>query len=336
MCGPIAWLLPAVAGCSGFFYAISTESAFALTSSFLFALGAIGIIDAGAGFVGALVASVVMGFRFGVSSVDELEYLLMFIGVSCMPVLAATALRPLRTDHGGWREELWERAVDLAVGAVIVMFTAGAIISALPVMARHDVGVTHNTSAIVLALGAVFVVRVALETLAVTHFPLRLSRDHPQELPQPIGHHRIRAEVLPALVLLAVGYSFIGSCWQLYCGVAVAIAGQVFGHLRNRLPAITALWRLLPGGVAGFVLSLLVASFVAATLHRIIGNTPHMARTMFAVGGIPMLGWSALKAMGRTGPEGAIHWYDRYGSHPLFRIGGVVVFFFLIRLTNVA
>ena len=299
------------------------------------ALAACGVVDALAGTLALVTLSSILIVRFGVSGMHTIEYALALCSLGAVPILAATALRPIRVQHSVGHVGRWERITDFAVIPTVVLVVATGILSSLPVMARQEMTITEASLRIAFVVALAAALRVLGEAAAARWFPWRLSSDHSKDSLEPSATHIRLVALVRVVGLLVVGYTFIGNCWQLFAGVAVFALGQILTLYKSRLPNSPRLWQIFPAGVPGMTLNLGLGALVAMYAHRVLGDTPHMARTTFALCGIPMLLWSVMKACGRHPDEGQIRWYRLPQRVMTYRLGGSAMLFFVLRLNHI-
>jgi hypothetical protein len=108
----------------------------------------------------------------------------------------------------------------------------------------------------------------------------------------------------------------------------------VVGWFADKFPNNPRIWKLLPTGVPGLAFTLLISSATTATVGAVLGQDPALAQWSFVILPLPLL---AINALG---------WFGRHGETPdadrpiknykwIYRIGGIVVLFFTLKLAGV-
>jgi hypothetical protein len=133
-----------------------------------------------------------------------------------------------------------------------------------------------------------------------------------------------------------VSGALMGNTWQTWVGSFLFILPTLLGWYSHRLPNLPALWRILPSGIPGLALSLIIASSTTAMVGAWLGSAPDLAQWSFVILPIPMLLLSILGLFGRHGAEGE----ERFIKHPkmkaVYRAGGIVMLLITLRLAGVA
>jgi hypothetical protein len=159
---------------------------------------------------------------------------------------------------------------------------------------------------------------------------------HPEELPAPPIQQKFAALVVRLALFVFVAGALMGNTWQTWVGSFLFILPTLLGWYSNKLPNLPALWRILPSGIPGLALSLIIASSTTAAVGAWLGSSPDLAQWSFVILPIPMLLLSILGLFGRHGEEGE----ERFIKHPkmkaVYRAGGIVMLLITLRLAGVA
>jgi quinol-cytochrome oxidoreductase complex cytochrome b subunit len=89
---------------------------------------------------------------------------------------------------------------------------------------------------------------------------------------------------------------------------------------------------VLPQGIPGFVLMLLVGGWSAGLVEAWLGTSPDYAQMSFVALAAPYTLLALLALVGREGAEGEERWVQAPERRSLQRIGGVLMLAALIRL----
>jgi hypothetical protein len=202
------------------------------------------------------------------------------------------------------------------------------------VLARHHVSFEGNIKLLGVIGGAISLFRVIIEKFVVTFFPLRLSHEYEAQLPHPSRFHSIRIQITRWAILLMVTYTFLGICWQVPFGFGVILLAYGLGKISHKLPTYKIFWNLLPDGLPALVLNLVFGLAVGKLMAGIFGDTPEFPRMSFAFAGIPMLGLSFARALGRQTEPTEIRWYEQPKFKIIERVGGILLFVAFLKLAN--
>jgi hypothetical protein len=182
--------------------------------------------------------------------------------------------------------------------------------------------------------GGATALRVIFEKLISKLFPRILSKENIDPLPTPTRFHQIRIQVTRWVVLLIVTYTFLGVCWQVPFGFGVILLAYALGKVRHKLPTYRIFWNLFPDGLPALVMNLVVGLFVGQVMKDFFGDSPEFPRMTFAFAGLPMLGISFARALGRDVGESSIRWYELPKFKSIERAGGILMFIAFLKLAN--
>jgi hypothetical protein len=136
-------------------------------------------------------------------------------------------------------------------------------------------------------------------------------------------------------VFVFVTAALMGNVWQVWVGSALFILPTIIGFYAGKFRNFPWIWRVLPTGIPGLALALLVASITTSIVGSWFGSKPDLALWSFALLPIPMLGLAVLAMIGREGNEGEIRWIRRPGLKWVYRIGGIVMLLITMELAGV-
>jgi hypothetical protein len=108
----------------------------------------------------------------------------------------------------------------------------------------------------------------------------------------------------------------------------------VFGWFQDKFANFPVIWRLIPSGVPGLALSLIVATVTTAATGAIVGAVPELASWSFVILPLPLLVLSLLGMFGRHGrDEDELKPAQR--NVWIYRIGGVLMLVVTLKLAGV-
>jgi hypothetical protein len=299
----------------------------------------IGVFDAFAGLVGTsvfVIGSVIMQLMNG--QAIDLGDMRMLLGVMIArfgPVLLANQFRHFRRDPQNDGGYTWERIVDIAVIPFFGGWTAASMIATLPALAGLTLAAANHVTDFALAVALATVLRVVLEELVARYFPARLDYLHPTEVPSTYRGHRVVALVLRVAVFIFVTAALMGNAWQVWVGSVLFATPTFIGWFKEKMPNFPWLWRILPHGVPGLALVLLVSQLTGNAVASVFGATHDLALWSFALLPIPLLVISVLGMLGREGLDGEVRLMKRPSMRWVYRIGGIVMLIVTMKLAGV-
>jgi hypothetical protein len=141
------------------------------------AIMAVAIFDAFAGLVAGFVFFMLALVTGNITNRPEL---LTTIGVMVLffaPALLASAFRPFRRLVRT-QDDLWERITDYALGTLLTFWVITKMVAAMNGLARLELPITEYGTELAFWAAALLLIRVALEDIAVEHYPMRLRSLH--------------------------------------------------------------------------------------------------------------------------------------------------------------
>ena len=299
----------------------------------------IGVFDAFAGLVGTtvfVVGSISVQLLSG--NAIDLGDVRMLLGVMIAgfgPVLLANQFRHFRRDpknDGGYS---WERIVDMAVLPFFGGWTAASMIATLPALAGLTLSAANHVNDFAMAVAVATVARVVLEEVVARYFPARLDYLHPTEVPHTYPGHRYVALGLRIAIFIFVTAALMGNAWQVWVGSILFALPTVLGWFKEKMPNFPWLWRILPTGIPGLALVLLVSQLTANGVGVIFGDSKDLGLWSFALLPIPLIILGVLGMLGREGEEGEVRLLKRPSMRWIYRIGGVVMLLVTMKLAGV-
>ena len=303
------------------------------------AIAILGAFDASAGFVGAMTFIIGSVITVGhIPDSGEIRTMMGIMLVSVAPALLTTGFRTIRKhaalDFNAW----WERIADFVIAPFMAGWSVSAMVSGLPALAGLTLDTANHVQDFVVFIAVAVFVRVALEEFTAAAFPARLNKINPDEIPDPSNIQKAIVLVIKYFIWVFIGGALIGPSWQVWVGSALFVFPAVVGWYTDKFPNSPRIWRLLPTGIPGLAFTLLVASTTSSVVGAVLGQNPALGQWSFVILPIPML---AITVLGWFGRHGAIDADGNEEVRPgkrnkwLYRIGGIAVMFFTLKLAGV-
>jgi hypothetical protein len=331
-------LLPTIAAAFISAFSVSmNETAVAPPQWQLFiALAVIGIFDAFAGLIGTSIFVIGTVVMHGAIGIEDIRLLLGVMIVGYGPALLANAFRAFRKEPENSDVYWWDRLIDLAVLPFIGGWITATMISTLPALAGTTLAVANHVDAFAIAIAVAIMARVILEELVARWFPKRLDTLHPTDVDETDPPQKWISVAFRLSVFIFVTAALMGNVWQVWVGSALFILPTIIGFYSDKFKNFPWLWRLLPTGVPGLAVALLVASATTSVVGMWFGTSPELALWSFALLPIPMLFLVLLGMFGREGvDEDEVRWIQRPQFKWLYRIGGIVMLLVTMNLAGV-
>ncbi|MFM6939025.1 MAG: hypothetical protein ACKOUD_00140, partial [Rhodoluna sp.] len=129
--------------------------------------------------------------------------------------------------------------------------------------------------------------------------------------------------------------ALMGNHWQVWVGSALFVLPTMLGWWADRFPNSKWIWRILPQGIPGLAMTLMVATVTANIVSGWFASAHDSALWSFALLPIPMLALSILGLIGREGNEGEVRWIRQPRFVWVYRIGGVVMLIVTMKVAGV-
>jgi len=284
---------------------------------------AVAIYDAFAGFIAGFVFFLVALLTGNITNRPEL---LTTIGVMVLffaPALLASAFRPfrrlIRTP-----DDMWERLTDYALGTLLTFWVITKMVAAMNGLARLELPITeYGTELAVIACG-LLLIRVALEDLAVEHYPMRLRALH-VEIKSPSQTQKVRSLVFKILIFFIMAAPFVGSTLNLLLGTLLFAIPQITSlSLEDNLPKKKL---YLPKGAFKTVVMIFVMALASNMIEGAFSSPEAFLKWSFVVMALPGFFLHYLDAI-TDAPE--TDWKTTENGRKIYRIGGVVIFVLMV------
>jgi hypothetical protein len=284
---------------------------------------AVAIFDAFAGFIAGFVFFLAALLTGNISNRPEL---LTTIGVMVLffaPALLASSFRPFRRLVRT-QDDMWERITDYALGTLLTFWVITKMVAAMNGLARLELPITDYGTELALIAAGLLLIRVALEDIAVEHYPMRLRALH-VEIKKPSQNQKIRELVFKIFVFFIMAAPFVGSTLNLVLGTLLFAIPQVTSlSLENNLPKKKL---YLPKGVFKTVVMIFVMALASNLIEGAFSSPEAFLKWSFVVMALPGFFLHYLDAITDT-PES--DWKTTEKGRKIYRIGGVVIFILML------
>ena len=287
------------------------------------AIMAVAIFDAFAGFVAGFVFFMLALVTGNITNRPEL---LTTIGVMVLffaPALLASAFRPFRRLVRN-RDDLWERMTDYALGTLLTFWVITKMVAAMNGLARLELPITEYGTELAFFAAALLLVRVALEDIAVEHYPMRLRSLH-VEIKTPSQRQKIQSLAFKIFVFFIMAAPFVGSTLNLVLGTLLFAIPQITSlSLEDNLPKKKL---YLPKGVFKTVVMIFVMALASNLIEGAFSSPEAFLKWSFVVMALPGFFLHYLDAI-TDAPES--DWKTTEKGRKIYRSGGVVVFILMV------
>lgn len=322
MFGTLTLLLPVLAGVlAAFAVEVNDGSPLPPTLPFMIALLVIGVLDALAGAVAAVVYSIGVVLAGGVTNADSVR-ILMGIGVLWFVVpLIANASRPLRRPFARGPEFWFDRIADFVLAALIGGWAAQKMIGAWPGLAGLQLPVVDISGSVALIVLVLLVLRMVLESMASLWYPSRVAALAPVKLPYSGKMQRILSLFLRTAIFVFVAAVYIGFHWQLWAGAVLFFVPQLMSIYDSHFPNFPKATKFVPTGLFKLVLMMVVGLIAVKVLLMVFTEPEDMLLWGFVLLSIPGIVLGVFDLLARDGPALEISWRLRIIGCFIFAAG---------------
>ena len=287
------------------------------------AIMAVAIFDAFAGFVAGFVFFVLALLTGNITNRPEL---LTTIGVMVLffaPALLASAFRPFRRLVRN-QDDKWERITDYALGTLLTFWVITKMVAAMNGLARLELPITEYGTELAFWAAGLLLIRVALEDIAVEHYPMRLRALH-VEIRKPSQSQKVRSLVFKIFVFFIMAAPFVGSTLNLVLGTLIFAIPQITSlSLEDKLPKKRL---YLPKGVFKTVVMIFVMALASNLIEGAFSSPEAFLKWSFVVMALPGFILHYLDAI-TDAPE--TDWKTTENGRKIYRVGGVIVFILMV------
>ena len=284
---------------------------------------AVAIFDAFAGFVAGFVFFLA---ALATGNITNRPELLTTIGVMVLcfaPALLASAFRPFRRLVRN-QDDKWERITDYALGTLLTFWVITKMVAAMNGLARLELPITEYGTELASWAAGLLLIRVALEDIAVEHYPMRLRALH-VEIRKPSQSQKVRSLAFKIFVFFIMAAPFVGSTLNLVLGTLIFAIPQITSlSLEDNLPKKKL---YLPKGVFKTVVMVFVMALASNMIEGAFSSPEAFLKWSFVVMALPGFVLHYLDAI-TDAPE--TDWKTTEKGRMIYRVGGVVVFILMV------
>lgn len=291
--------------------------------TFVALIMAVAIYDAFAGFIAGTVFFLAALLTGHITNRPEF---LTAIGVMVLffaPALLASAFRPFRRLVRN-QDDKWERLTDYALGTLLTFWVITKMVAAMNGLARLELPITNYGTELALIAAVLLIARVALEDVAVEHYPMRLRALH-VEINKASQTQKVRALVFKIAVFFIMAAPFVGSLLNLLLGTILFALPQITSlSLEDNLPKKKI---YLPKGVFKIVVMIFVMALAANLIEGAFSTPEAFLKWSFVVLALPGF---ILHYLDAISDEPETDWKTTENGRKIYRAGGVVVFILMV------
>jgi hypothetical protein len=284
---------------------------------------AVAIYDAFAGFIAGTVFFLAALLTGHITNRPEA---LTAIGVMVLffaPALLASAFRPFRRLVRN-QDDKWERLTDYALGTLLTFWVITKMVAAMNGLARLELPITNYGTELALIAAVLLIVRVALEDVAVEHYPMRLRALH-VEINKPSQSQKVRALVFKIVVFFIMAAPFVGSLLNLILGTILFAIPQITSlSIEDNLPKKKF---YLPKGAFKIVVMIFVMALATNLIEGSFSTPEAFLKWSFVVLALPGF---ILHYLDAISDEPETDWKTTENGRKIYRAGGVVVFILMV------
>jgi hypothetical protein len=267
-----------------------------------------------------------------VNSAVDLRTMLALVFISFTPILAASAIRPLRRLKKQW--SIWERVSDVLIAALLSGWAVKAMVISLDGFSRQkNLVVTHSNTIAVVA-SSLIAIRYLLEEFCLRFAGNRLAYLTPALIPQESFNRFMKNLAVKAGIFLLFMYGFFGFSWQIFAVTLILLLPTFLARFSSNFPNFPTLFQLIPTGLPG----LLFLSLSAILLNHWVNSLPLLAsdktRTIAVILSLPAFFISLLRLFARSPVDGDVRWYCRQKFSLVYKIGGFIIFLLTMAITS--
>jgi len=217
-------------------------------------------------------------------------------------------------------DDKWERITDYALGTLLTFWVITKMVAAMNGLARLELPITNYGTELALIAAALLIVRVALEDIAVEHYPMRLRALH-VEIKKPSQSQKVRSLALKIAVFFIMAAPFVGSLLNLVLGTMLFAIPQITSlSLEDNLPKKKI---YLPKGVFKTVVMIFVMALAANLIEGAFSSPEAFLKWSFVVMALPGF---ILHYLDAISDEPETDWKTTDNGRKLYRAGGVVIY----------
>jgi hypothetical protein len=299
------------------------------------AIAILGMFDAFSGMLATVIYSIGMISIYGISDLSDVRLMLGVLLLGFGPALIGVAFRAIRKQFETSFAYLWDRLVDIAVLTFFVGWSVSAMVATLPALAGRTLVVANYTNEFAIFLAVAIAIRILLEELAARGFSKRLDTINPTEVPSTSQVQKVISTGVRLFLFIFVTAAFMGNVWQVWVGSFIFILPNILSWFQDRFPNYPWLWRVLPQGVPGLALTLIVSSVSGSIIGSWLEGNPEYPQYLFMLLPIPVFLLGLIGMFGREGNEDEERPIMAHKWRWVYRIGGIGMLALTMNLAGV-
>jgi hypothetical protein len=245
--------------------------------------------------------------------------------------LVAGAARPFRRVRVPGQVYPWDRAADAVIAALLCAWSVQGLVGSLDDLVGRPQPLTSHADAMALLTLGLVAGRFGLEELVARGYPRRLSTVHlPTPPTEPPLWVQLRGVLVRSGMLAFFAWAFLGSCWQLWAGVAVFTLPYALALVHARIPDARPVALTVPRGVVETLVLVVVGTALAYAIDAGAGSDPVEAlRNGFVVLAVPASAIGVLGVLGGEPPAQRWTWPRQLAGAAVVAVTLVVVLVWL-------
>ena len=295
------------------------------------ALIVLGVFDAGAAFIGAIVFSFLCYTSNLVVVAFDIRTLLGLCLLWFTPALMANATRTIRKSHRD--NGVWDRLTDVVIAPLLTGWAVIGIIKGLNGLAHLTLPLSESANLCGAITALALLIRYGLEEIASYKHEGYMAYVSPSKLHNQDSTFRLISWFIRGFLFLFLSVSFFGLSWQLWVALALFVAPLLIGVIKSKLPNSPLLYQLMPVGIPSIIFMSFLGKFYSGWVDTLTLTAEEKARTIFLIMSIPSFIIMILKSFGRKPKAGDQRWYMREKYNYLYKILGPVFLVFALGLT---
>jgi hypothetical protein len=219
---------------------------------------------------------------------------------------------------------MWERITDYALGTLLTFWVITKMVAAMNGLARLELPITDHGTELALIAAGLLLIRIALEDIAVEHYPMRLRALH-VEIRKPSQLQKVCSLAFKIFVFFIMAAPFVGSTLNLVLGTLLFAIPQITSlSLEDNLPKKKL---YLPKGVFKTVVMIFVMALASNMIEGAFSSPEAFLKWSFVVMALPGFFLHYLDAI-TDAPES--DWKTTEKGRMIYRIGGVIIFILMV------
>ena len=299
------------------------------------AIAVLGMFDAFSGLLATLVYSIGMISIYGISDLSDIRLMLGVLLLGFGPALIGVAFRAIRKQYETSFAYLWDRLVDLAVLTFFISWSVSSMVATLPALAGRTLVVANHTAEFSLLLAIAIAIRILFEELAARGYSKRLDTINPTEVPGTSQVQKVISTLIRLFLFIFVTAAFMGNVWQVWVGSFIFILPNILGWFADRFPNYPWIWKLIPQGVPGLAMTLVVSSVSAGFISGWLEGNPEYPQYLFMLLPLPVFLIGLIGMFGREGKDDEERPIMQPKWRWVYRIGGIVMLGWTMQLAGV-